>query len=349
MTSDAGHNFKFGNQLEAYLAGAFVALQKTGKIAAAELLREAVPTLEVGTGYDNWDGGQHFHTLRLQVPLERYAELGSEISGLENDIKDNVNFVSTDLKNESLESVSIVPLLSDTVNWRIEGRHVPQDRNDAIWGTGKYRAFISHLSEKKETATELKKQLKAFGVSCFVAHEDIEPTKAWQDELEDALMSMDCLIALLTEGFHESNWTDQEIGFACARGVKVIPVMQGMVPYGFIGKFQAVKFRPDTIAWEVFKQMPMFRNEADAFVNAVRNASSYDDAVSISKVFHQLKPLTEPQVMEILSIAKKNTWIRDSTTFGRRTKHSQGFHHYMYEWIGADYQYNFEDGEFHRK
>ena len=35
-----GHNFKFGNQLEAYLAGAFVALQKAGKTVAADLLRE---------------------------------------------------------------------------------------------------------------------------------------------------------------------------------------------------------------------------------------------------------------------------------------------------------------------
>ena len=57
---DVGHNFKFGNQLEAYLAGAFVALQKAGKTVAAELLREAVPTLEVGTGKDDFfsSGGE---------------------------------------------------------------------------------------------------------------------------------------------------------------------------------------------------------------------------------------------------------------------------------------------------
>ena len=37
---DAGRNFKFGKQLEAYLAGAFVVLQKEGKTVAADLLRE---------------------------------------------------------------------------------------------------------------------------------------------------------------------------------------------------------------------------------------------------------------------------------------------------------------------
>ena len=35
-----GYDFKFGIQLEAYLAGALVALQKAGKTGAAELLRE---------------------------------------------------------------------------------------------------------------------------------------------------------------------------------------------------------------------------------------------------------------------------------------------------------------------
>lgn len=38
---DVGRNFKFGKQLEAYLAGAFVVLQKEGKTVAAESLREA--------------------------------------------------------------------------------------------------------------------------------------------------------------------------------------------------------------------------------------------------------------------------------------------------------------------
>lgn len=37
---DAGHNFKLGTQLEAYLAEAFIVLQKAGKTVATELLGE---------------------------------------------------------------------------------------------------------------------------------------------------------------------------------------------------------------------------------------------------------------------------------------------------------------------
>ena len=47
------------------------------------------------------------------------------------------------------------------------------------------------------------------------------------------------MCALLTEGFHESNWTDQEVGFALARGILVIPVKYESAPYGFMGRIQA--------------------------------------------------------------------------------------------------------------
>ena len=87
---------------------------------------------------------------------------------------------------------------------------------------------------------KLRDSLDRYGVSCFVAHEDIEPTKEWQDEIEGALFSMDALVALLTERFSESCWTDQEIGIAYGRGVPVVPVRLGTDPYGFIGKYQAL-------------------------------------------------------------------------------------------------------------
>ena len=51
---------------------------------------------------------------------------------------------------------------------------------------------------------------------------------------------MDAFVALLTEGFHDSLWTDQEVGFALSRGVPILAVRLGKDPYGFIGKFQAL-------------------------------------------------------------------------------------------------------------
>jgi hypothetical protein len=77
-------------------------------------------------------------------------------------------------------------------------------------------------------------------VSAFVAHDDIEPTKEWQAEIERALFSMDALVALLSEDFYGSRWTEQEVGVAIGRGVPVIPIRLGSDPHGLMGKYQAL-------------------------------------------------------------------------------------------------------------
>ena len=118
--------------------------------------------------------------------------------------------------------------------------HSEADRLGKLWGPGAIRVFLSHKAEYKEMAAGIKDRLSAYSIASFVAHEDIEPMQEWVGEIEGALSSMDALVALLTDKFSESNWTDQEVGFAIGRGVPVIPVRLGKDPYGFIGKYQAI-------------------------------------------------------------------------------------------------------------
>jgi len=108
-----------------------------------------------------------------------------------------------------------------------------------FWEKGMLRLFITHLAARREFAAQLQEALLPCGISSFVAHNDIEPTQEWQTQIETALATCDALIALLHEKFHESKWTDQEIGFAMGRGVPACTVRFGETPYGFIGRFQA--------------------------------------------------------------------------------------------------------------
>jgi hypothetical protein len=107
-----------------------------------------------------------------------------------------------------------------------------------FWKPGHFKLFVSHLASFKKTIGILKAELEKYGISSFVAHEDIEPTKQWQDEIEKGLFSMDAFCAVLMDGFKESNWTDQEVGVAVGRNVLIIPIRRGLDPYGFIGKYQ---------------------------------------------------------------------------------------------------------------
>jgi hypothetical protein len=104
----------------------------------------------------------------------------------------------------------------------------------------KFRLSISHISEARDKATRLRDCLVPYYVSGFVAHQDIRPTAEWQIEIERALRTMDAFLAIHTKGFSKSFWTQQEIGFAVARGVKIISFKMDEDPTGFISKHQAL-------------------------------------------------------------------------------------------------------------
>lgn len=107
--------------------------------------------------------------------------------------------------------------------------------------TNGLKLFVSHISDDREKAGRLKWFLADEGVDAFVAHDDIRPTLEWQGEIERALATMDSFLALHTDGFNASCWTQQEIGYAVCRGVKIITVKMGKEdPAGFISKHQAL-------------------------------------------------------------------------------------------------------------
>ena len=142
----------------------------------------------------------------------------------------------------------------------------------ANWqGTKAFRLFISHISKDKQIATRLKGALAAYDIAGFVAHEDIHPTLAWQDEIERALVTMDALIAVHTVGFGASMWCQQEVGFALGRGTKVISFKMGEDPTGFIGKHQALPRRNRTaeqIAEEVNRILEADSRTSERLVEA---------------------------------------------------------------------------------
>ncbi len=107
-------------------------------------------------------------------------------------------------------------------------------------GSPLFKLFVSHISADKGTAGSLKVCLLEHGISAFVAHDDIFPTYEWQEEIERALFTMDAFLALHAPSFSLSNWTQQEIGFALGRGVKVISLKLGEDPTGFLARQQAL-------------------------------------------------------------------------------------------------------------
>lgn len=154
-----------------------------------------------------------------------------------------------------------------------------------FWRKRMYRLFLSHLSAHKAFSAQLQESLLPFGISAFVAHNDIEPTLEWQAQIEAGLSTADSLIALLHPDFHSSKWTDQEVGFAMGRGLPVFAIHFGQAPYGFIGRFQAFIGQgkaSSALAREIFdtyrKSKQSQRKMAEILMNLFEDSGSFAEA-----------------------------------------------------------------------
>lgn len=187
----------------------------------------------------------------------------------------------------------------------------------SFWRDGFFRLFISHLASDKSNAHTLKEKLESFAIAGFVAHTDIEPTKEWQDEIELALRTADALAALMIKGFHESKWTDQEIGLALGRDLLIIPVRMGQDPYGFIGKFQAIGFSEvDKLSEEIFHSLIKNKKTgykmAQAIVTKFENSGSFASSKSNISLLEEIEYWDEKLIDRLKTAADNNSQISHS-------------------------------------
>ena len=189
----------------------------------------------------------------------------------------------------------------------------------SFWNEDQPRVFISHLASIKTIAKALKLALLEYSIASFVAHEDIEPTKVWQTEIEIGLSTMDALVAMLTPSFKESNWTDQEIGFAIGKGVPIVPVRIGLDPYGFIGKYQALQGKDRELKivaaeiTEVLLGKPGIGQKiTSGIVEKFADSDSWENAKQNMGLLEKCQHLNTDHIKKLRKAVNENSQVRDS-------------------------------------
>lgn len=196
------------------------------------------------------------------------------------------------------------------------------------WRNGYFRMFISHITSKKKQASRLKAVLEDYGITSFVAHEDINPTKEWQKEIQRALNSMDCMSAMLYDGFHQSNWCDQEVGIALGRNITVLPLLPDSDPYGFLGEYQGIKIKgmyPEALAKEIFKILCDNTNTRSKYLTCLTNlllsSSSKNDALKWLSLIEEISNLDIDFWKNIQSHVNDNSVLLKTEVLDRLNKH----------------------------
>jgi hypothetical protein len=132
---------------------------------------------------------------------------------------------------------------------------------------------------------------------------------------------MDALVALLSNDYHDSNWTDQEVGVAIGRGVPLIAVRLGMAPYGLMGKGQGLGGcswdDTNNIAIRVFhllyKRIPDKSRLFESALSAYASSESFaDSAWKVEHLLSIFESLTSDQVGRVVDAYQANGQNRSS-------------------------------------
>jgi hypothetical protein len=319
----ASDKHELPKNIERYLAALSRLYAQDGRRDFQEIIVNAKIRMVEEWTYDNWNGGTYGHALYLVIAESLFLAVAKAKKRV--DVQAEICQDLNDLHNVQNESIAEVFLEIDVTengDWRQDSgllklttRSVSADGVKRIWGADGFRLFLSHKSQVKKETAALKELLGLYGVSGFVAHEDIRPTKAWQDEIENGLASMDAFAALLTEQFHDSDWTDQEVGFAHARGVPVIAVQMGRVPYGFIGKFQALRAGWETAAEGIVKLLINQDRMFNSYVQALGKCPNWEAGNVLARVLPAIEQASDQQLDDLIAANNDNTELRYSFGF----------------------------------
>lgn len=189
-----------------------------------------------------------------------------------------------------------------------------------FWKKDYFRVFITHLSTHKIFASELRDALDKYAITAFVAHDDIHPSKEWQKEIELALKTTHSLVALMHEGFHESVWTDQEVGVCIGRDIVIIPVQIEEKPYGFMGKYQALKSaNPDVnqLASHIYQSIASNnvskKQYAFSLLSKFENCNTFLEAKETMLKIEELKYIDDSILERLKQAPINNNQIRDAS------------------------------------
>jgi len=198
-----------------------------------------------------------------------------------------------------------------------EAKHSTETENPVV--------FISHAMDDYKFVKRISTVLELFGLDVFLAHQDIEPTKKFEEEIIENLKKAPIFIPILTKAFNESVWTDQETGIAISSGSKIFPIIVDINPYGFIEKFQGLRWSDDfydNVSKLVSKiidilpsdQKASIRKEIIENFGKSEKCHSYDISRVFSSVVSTFTSLTNDEIEFVAKGTISNEQVHDSAT-----------------------------------
>jgi len=311
------------SKLGTYLKRLELEYARAGNSFLREIIAAAYVTVIEETSYDNWNGGTYGHDVKLFLPSEIIGKIGlDEQRQFCEQLREDLNKCASSVDNESFRLVNLELAEESDPEFQRAISLSRQPRTDpdtlSIWTTGHLRLFLSHRDTHKVAARQLADALSSYGISAFVAHDTIEPMTTWQREIEKGLETMEMMLAFVTDDFHESSWTNQEVGYALGKHVPIISVkFERKEPFGFIGTKQALKGdldHPERSAPAIYKilveKLGQKARLQQTLVSAFASSPNWDEArARFDRMKEAVSSLNNEEIEQIQNAYSSNEQI----------------------------------------
>lgn len=123
------------------------------------------------------------------------------------------------------------------------------------------RVFVSHAPADAEIVEELFAPVRNLPFAVHVAMEEIEPGRS-RHNLTGRLDNSDVLVAVLTESSAGNAWVNQEIGYATANGVPIVPLYEDELQRaGYVDRVEGVEIERGDPQVTIFNLLCRLRSE----------------------------------------------------------------------------------------
>lgn len=182
--------------------------------------------------------------------------------------------------------------------------------------------FASHLYKYKSFIHKVKTELDRYGINLFVAHDSIPADSNWQEEIERSLDCADAGLAFLHDGFRESPWCNQEVGWLLGRRVPVMSLQFGNSPGGPLAKHQAQDARGKEISdlvsdiiRRISSKKLLVPSLTDSLISGLSKSTGYKTTDLIWHHLKQITTLNHRQCSDLLDACRNNDQIYGAFSF----------------------------------
>lgn len=121
--------------------------------------------------------------------------------------------------------------------------------------------FVSHVQSDLEFVQELFSTAKNFPFGVNIALEEADSERA-RRRLQGRIANSDVVVAVITERSVTSGWVDQEVGYALAKGIPVLPVYDDpALRSAFLADVEGVEIDRGDVQRTVFELLSALRRE----------------------------------------------------------------------------------------